>query len=413
MATRTLTAMFSTRAEAERAGQALVSELHLDRAMIRTSPEGDVAATGAAAMDPDADKGFFASLKDLFLPEEDRYVYAEGVRRGSVLLTVQVDENQVDRASDIMEREGAADLEAQETEWRQSGWTGYDATRATATAGTARTETTAGVRGAAAAPMRAGQDETLKVVEETLRVGKREVERGSVRVRSYVVETPVEEQVTLRDETIHIERRPVDRVATDADKAAFRDMTIEARETDEEAVVSKEARVVEEIGLRKDSTDRVETVSDTVRKTKVDIEDTTGDRAGMAGARTGMAAGATATTRDGTPGNPPGTMASRAVDKTLDTNISGANPGGGMGANPSATAPDGTPGNPKGTMASRGVDKTLGTNISGANPGGGMGAGSGAAAPDGTPGNPKGTMASRGLDQALGTNVSGTNPDRK
>ena len=412
MATRTLTAMFSTRAEAERAAQALVSELHLDRAMIRTSPEGEAAATTTTAADTYEDKGFFASLKDLFLPEEDRYVYAEGVRRGSVLLTVQVDENQVDRASDVLEREGAADLEAQEAEWRQSGWTGYDATRATAQAGTTNTTGTAmgaRVTGTASAPMRAGQDETLKVVEESLRIGKREVERGSVRVRSYIVETPVEEQVTLRDETVHIERRPVDRAATEADKAAFRDMTIEARETDEEAVVSKEARVVEEIGLRKESTDHVETVSDTVRKTKVDIEDTTGNRGGMTGARTGTASGVSATGRDGTPGNPPGTMASRAVDKTLDTNISGANPGGGMGAGTrgmaGTDAPDGTPGNPPGTMASRAVDKALDTNISGANPG--------ADAPDGTPGNPKGTMASRGLDKTLGTNTSGTNPGRK
>lgn len=51
------------------------------------------------------------------------------------------------------------------------------------------------------------------------------------------------------------------------------------------------------------------------------------------------------------------------------------------------------------------MDRTLGTNLSGANPG--------AEAPDGTPGNPKGTMVGRGVDEALGTDVSGTKPGRK
>ena len=51
----------------------------------------------------------------------------------------------------------------------------------------------------------------IEVVEEKLRVGKRNAEQGRVRVRSYVVETPVEEEVSLRDETVHLERTPVDR----------------------------------------------------------------------------------------------------------------------------------------------------------------------------------------------------------
>jgi len=108
-------------------------------------------------------------------------------------------------------------------------------------------------------------------MEERLTVGKRAVNRGGARVRSYVVETPVEEQVTLHSETIRVERRPVTdgRLVTDAD---FREQSVEMRATSEEAVVGKEARVVEEISLRKEATDRVETVRDTVRQTKVDVE---------------------------------------------------------------------------------------------------------------------------------------------
>lgn len=332
MATRTLTAMFKTRGEAERAEQALASELGLNRSAIQTSPGTGVTDAGYDQARPYEEKGFFASLKSLMLPEEDRYAYAEGMRRGAILLNVKADESQIDRASDILEHAGAMDLDAQETEWRKSGWTGYDATAhnslRTATAGTVPA---------------AGRDEAIQVVEERLVVGKRAVEGGRVRVRSYIVETPVEENVTLHQERVTVERHPVDRAATPADLAAFQERTIEARATNEEAVVSKETRIVEEIGVRKEVADRVETVHDTVRKTQVEVEDST---AGRTGAVTG--------------GTTTGTGAAGSVDRTLNTNVSGANPG--------ANAPDGTGSNPPGTMASRAVDKTLGTNVSGANP---------------------------------------------
>src|SRR4029450_5759590 len=85
-------------------------------------------------------------------------------------------------------------------------------------------------------------EEAIPIVEEQLRVSKREVDRGRVRVRSYVVETPVQEQVTLREEHVDVERRAVDRPVTDADHL-LQERVVEATETDEEAVLSKEARV--------------------------------------------------------------------------------------------------------------------------------------------------------------------------
>ncbi|MGI3902242.1 MAG: DUF2171 domain-containing protein [Janthinobacterium lividum] len=95
---------------------------------------------------------------------------------------------------------------------------------------------------------------------------------GRLRVRSYVVETAVDEQVSLRSETVQVDRRPVDQVVSATD-ALFQDRTIEVEEFAEEAVVSKEARVVEEISLRKEAHDRTETIRDTVRHTEVYIED--------------------------------------------------------------------------------------------------------------------------------------------
>jgi uncharacterized protein (TIGR02271 family) len=99
-----------------------------------------------------------------------------------------------------------------------------------------------------------------------------------VRVRSYVVEEPVEEQVNLREERVDVERRPVGRrVRPDAADDLLQDRTIEMTESAEEAIVSKDAEVTEEVVVRKFEGERTEGVSDTVRRTEVDVEDTRDD----------------------------------------------------------------------------------------------------------------------------------------
>jgi uncharacterized protein (TIGR02271 family) len=127
---------------------------------------------------------------------------------------------------------------------------------------------------------------TLELAEETLSVGKRAVSGGTTRIHRYVVETPVEEAVTLRTEKVTMDRHPVTdgRPLGDAD---FSDRTIEMTETSEEAVVSKTARVTEEVSLRKEASDRVETVRDTVRRDEVEIEQVPGGQVS-----TGRTAGA-------------------------------------------------------------------------------------------------------------------------
>jgi uncharacterized protein (TIGR02271 family) len=84
----------------------------------------------------------------------------------------------------------------------------------------------------------------------------------------YVVETPVNETVHLREEHVEVERRPVDRPVT-ADEELFREREIEATTSREEAVVSKDARVREEVVVHKSAEEREETVRDTVRRTEV------------------------------------------------------------------------------------------------------------------------------------------------
>lgn len=266
---RTLTAMFDTPAEAERAITALQQEVGLSRdAVSMVAGGGSTAATqmGAAT----EDRGLWGSLKDLFVPEDDRVAYAEGVRRGGVLVTVQAEEAHMDRVMDTLEQHGAVDLDERERSWRGEGWTGTAAvTPAMGAATTAMASDTV-----KATPMARDGDDTISLVEETLRIGKREVDRGRVRVRSYIVETPVEEQVMLREEHVDIQRRAVDRPMTAADAAMFEERTIEVTETSEEAMVAKEARVREELVIRKEVGERTETVRDSVRRTEVEVDDT-------------------------------------------------------------------------------------------------------------------------------------------
>jgi uncharacterized protein (TIGR02271 family) len=139
---------------------------------------------------------------------------------------------------------------------------------------------TAGAAGATT--QQTGQTRQLKegqtaipVVEDEVAIGKREVERGGVRVRTEVQERPVEEQVRLREEHVTVDRRPVDRPASQADiNRAQQGGTFEVREKSEEAVVQKNPRVVEEVVVGKEATQRTETVRETARKTDVHVEQT-------------------------------------------------------------------------------------------------------------------------------------------
>lgn len=117
----------------------------------------------------------------------------------------------------------------------------------------------------------AGASQTIPVIQEELQVGKREVETGGIRLKSRIIETPVEESINLREEKVSVVRTPVDRRADSAD---IKEGSIELTETAEVPVVSKQARVVEEISLNKDVTEKEKTISDTVRNTEVDIERT-------------------------------------------------------------------------------------------------------------------------------------------
>lgn len=265
---RTVTAMFDSRADAEAARERLLAaNLDADNVKIHDqSSVGDASRGYSSHREP----GMWASLKNAFLPDEDRYAYEEGMRRGAFLLTADVDENEADEAVRALEDANTVDIEGRAGQWRSQGWNPSN----TAKSGAADRRATG----------QAGDEEHIDLVEEQLVVGKREVERGGVRIRSYVTEKPVHEQIRLRDETISVERRPVDRAVAAGDDA-FRDRTIEMTETDEEAVVGKKARVVEEVALRKTAEDRVEDINETVRRTEIDVDNLSESDQGKTGGR--------------------------------------------------------------------------------------------------------------------------------
>jgi stress response protein YsnF len=114
------------------------------------------------------------------------------------------------------------------------------------------------------------EERVIPIVREEMRVGRRTVERGGVRVSSHIVQKPVSEQVHLRETHVDIERRAVDRPLR-GDEKAFVDDTIEMVEMADEPVVSKQARVVEEVVVRKHVEDRTATISDKVRATEIEF----------------------------------------------------------------------------------------------------------------------------------------------
>jgi len=231
------------------------------------------AGVGAAA--GGAVGGIIGGLVDLGIPEEQAHYYAEGIRRGGVLVTVRTNDGDTDKAHAIMDRYNPVNIEERAAAWRQEGWKGYDIKAKPYTAAQITQE-----RSRYAAPtttatknIAAGEEARIPVVEEKLAVGKRQVQgSGGVRVRKFVTETPVEETVNLRQERVSVERHPVDRAATPDMLNAMKDETIDVNEKREEAVVQKQARVVEEVVVRKDVENESKKVKDTVRRTDVQVD---------------------------------------------------------------------------------------------------------------------------------------------
>jgi uncharacterized protein (TIGR02271 family) len=251
---RTVTALYDTRAEAEAARERLSAAVDVEKVKVV-----DHAASQSGGLDTYG------------ISHEDRHLYGEGLRRGGALLCAEVDgDEDTNKIVRVLEETSGVDLEERQKSWRSEGWSA----QAGAGAGTVggASDVTASASGTV-------EEERIPVVKEELRVGKREVERGGVRVRTYITETPVREQVTLREEHVSVERRPVAQDSMSTTGTATGDMlqerTIEMVEKAEQAVVQKVANVTEEVVLTKTAHERTEQVQETVRETKVEVDEGT------------------------------------------------------------------------------------------------------------------------------------------
>lgn len=195
--------------------------------------------------------GFF---RRLFGNDDDTYGarYSSAVDHGHAIVCVTTsDETRQELAADIMDSNGAVDVDERSSSW---------------------TDNASSVTGNQSSRLAEDDvDRTIPVVREDLQVGKRMVQRGGVRIVNRITEQPVQETVTLREEHVTVDRRAVDRPATDRDFARA-DEVIEVTEMAEEPVVGKRTRVVEEVSVGKTATERTETVRDTVRRTDVDVQ---------------------------------------------------------------------------------------------------------------------------------------------
>jgi len=215
--------------------------------------------------------GIIGAIRNAGVPEEEAHLYAEGIRRGGTLVTVHTDSASAPEIERILNGHGAVDVDERGRQYRQSGWNRFDENAEPYEADDRRSFENNQTGGRA-----------IPVVEETLNVGKRAVDRGGVRIYNRVTEQPVEKSINLTEERVNVERRPANRPANESD-LAFKDRSYEVKETIEEPVVSKEARVVEEVVVGKQRKQRTQTVRDTVRRSDVDVDRIGENESGLRG----------------------------------------------------------------------------------------------------------------------------------
>ncbi len=260
---KTVVGLFATTAQAEQVRKTLVADGFSEQSIRVVANDDTSSAQSATGTISDKDytdvgsgggTGIGEKVSSFFrnLSGGDEHAhahYAEGVNSGGALLTATVEDERATEVASTLREYGARDIEGATSQQKVAS--------ASAFAQTGQSEAV-------------GQT-AIPIVEEELVVGKREVDRGGVRIYSHVVERPVEADVTLRDERVNVERRVVNRPATAADFGTG-EASFELRATGEEAVVGKNSRVTEEVLVGKQASEHSEAIHDTVRKTEVEVE---------------------------------------------------------------------------------------------------------------------------------------------
>jgi hypothetical protein len=189
------------------------------------------------------------------VPERDRSYYRTYLAEGRTALSVLLDGGsspaKINAVEEILERFHPVDVRVeQEDEMGSAAAAGERVVKAGARA--ARTATT-------------GEEEIIPLPREELKIGIRAADRVR-HIRTYIVEEPVEKEVSLSDEQLIVERRPATRTAA-AGEISERDY--EFHERHEEPVVEKTTMADEELVIRKEPKQHTERVRGTVRRTEV------------------------------------------------------------------------------------------------------------------------------------------------
>lgn len=242
-------------------------------------PAADISVVNNETLDDRGAKvatesGFWHRLFGSDVDLHEAKVYGHTVGQGGSVVTLRAPDTLVDKAVALLHTHNPVDVNQRAASLgilaAGAAPLAAQAAAGAKAVGTAAASVAAKVPAAASVPT-GGQDEVLRLAEETLNVGKRQVEAGMTRVRRFVTERPVEAQVSLHEEHAEVARRAISDPGYIKD-IDWSDRTIEVRETKEQAVVNKSARIAEEVVIHKSGSDRVETVKDTVRRQQAEVE---------------------------------------------------------------------------------------------------------------------------------------------
>jgi|HubBroStandDraft_6_1064221.scaffolds.fasta_scaffold310348_2 uncharacterized protein (TIGR02271 family) len=241
-------AVYDTAAHAEAAVKTLKSAGYSANDISVTRSEDD--APTAELSEP----GFWHHLLGHDIGLHEAAAYGHTVVRGGVVVSVRVPESEVPKVIELLDTYLPVDvLERART---------YGSSAAAAPKVVVPPPTSANVR---------KDEEVVRLAEEQLNVGKRQVDAGITRVRRFSVEKEVEANVTLHEEHAEVMRRAISNPGYLKD-IDWSEQTIEVRETTERPVVNKTVRVTEEVVIRRRSSDHIETVHDTVRRQQLEVE---------------------------------------------------------------------------------------------------------------------------------------------
>jgi hypothetical protein len=265
-----LVAIYPTLEEARRVSDRLLAE-GFNPADVRLSDASSTQMTSDVPREQHQSGGFFDWLFASDVPEYDRTRYTNYLNENRAAVSVHVpDDHWRDRIIAIMEEFNPIDIEEDGRALTGERYvTGASTLGATSTSRAGMTTARTDLGATARADVSREREEVIPVVKEELEVRKRATERR-YRVKSYVIEHPIEKTVTVRDERVEIEHRPISRTG---DLSMPQEREIDVVERHEELFAEKRVTGAEEIVVRKEVVERPETVRGTVRQTKVEVDD--------------------------------------------------------------------------------------------------------------------------------------------